>query len=398
MDAFSCDGYTTYSDASTPRTPSPRTAEGYIIPSPAHFKVELDPVPNIFADNMADDHTVAPEGHSIWHGMNNASPLSLPMNNSRGSLLQELYDNDLSNSQHIHQPEYTEPMHVGNDWNSGMHQSYQSQQQMLQQENMTSMRRATYPYVRQDRDDALPYSLPNFLPRENEHYMSPFSRPDSLYGEPLPMMDHSHHMHPFNSHDQFVPNRYDMGSSVSSSPASSLREFDPLDPHVKLEETAPVIVPSQTCLYRPASSSPMHPVTYLSPHTGLPVRHTDDASSKETPTLRRRCFNCSQTEPPSWRRSTLNPGKIVCNKCGLYERTHLRPRPLRFDELRTGNKSRKQPKAAVPGSPASKPNPLVKKESDGDSVMPRDRRASVSSSSGSVHSSSDWDDSGKLIA
>ncbi|KAK7015612.1 hypothetical protein R3P38DRAFT_2518817, partial [Favolaschia claudopus] len=39
-----------------------------------------------------------------------------------------------------------------------------------------------------------------------------------------------------------------------------------------------------------------------------------------------RCFNCHTTEPPSWRRSTLNPGKIVCNKCGLYERTHLRAR------------------------------------------------------------------------
>ncbi|KAG5219933.1 Homobasidiomycete-specific transcription factor [Salix suchowensis] len=69
-------------------------------------------------------------------------------------------------------------------------------------------------------------------------------------------------------------------------------------------------------------------------------------ASKETQYLRRRCFNCHTTEPPSWRRSTLNPGKIVCNKCGLYERTHLRPRPLRFDELRAGNKARKNSSAA----------------------------------------------------
>ncbi|KAJ7827003.1 hypothetical protein B0H14DRAFT_2289802, partial [Mycena olivaceomarginata] len=62
--------------------------------------------------------------------------------------------------------------------------------------------------------------------------------------------------------------------------------------------------------------------------------YTDDAVSKETQYLRRRCFTCRTTEPPSWRRSTLNPGKIVCNRCGLYERTHLRARPLRFDELR----------------------------------------------------------------
>ncbi|KAF8605297.1 hypothetical protein BDV93DRAFT_423478, partial [Ceratobasidium sp. AG-I] len=52
---------------------------------------------------------------------------------------------------------------------------------------------------------------------------------------------------------------------------------------------------------------------------------TDDAASKETQYLRRRCHNCQQVEPPSWRRSHLVPGKIVCNRCGLYERTHLRP-------------------------------------------------------------------------
>ncbi|KAG9018543.1 hypothetical protein FRB90_011519 [Tulasnella sp. 427] len=58
-----------------------------------------------------------------------------------------------------------------------------------------------------------------------------------------------------------------------------------------------------------------------------PIVHTDDAASKETANLRRKCHNCQTTEPPSWRRSTLAPGKIVCNRCGLYERTHLRPRP-----------------------------------------------------------------------
>ena len=125
------------------------------------------------------------------------------------------------------------------------------------------------------------------------------------------------------------------------------------------------------------------------------VQHTDDAASKETQYLRRRCFNCHTTEPPSWRRSTLNPGKIVCNKCGLYERTHLRPRPLRFDELRAGSKTRKQPK--VSGSPkaAKVPPQMIKKEpSELDNAMPR--RSSVSSSASSVHSaSSDWDETGE---
>jgi hypothetical protein len=63
---------------------------------------------------------------------------------------------------------------------------------------------------------------------------------------------------------------------------------------------------------------------------GLPVQHTDDAASKETQYLRRRCFTCHTTESSSWRRSTLHVGQIVCNKCGLYERTHARPRPARL--------------------------------------------------------------------
>ncbi|KAG9124739.1 hypothetical protein FRC07_010432 [Ceratobasidium sp. 392] len=61
------------------------------------------------------------------------------------------------------------------------------------------------------------------------------------------------------------------------------------------------------------------------------ITYTDDSATKLTQYLRRRCFNCRVTEPPGWRKSTLNPGKIVCNKCGLYERSHARPRPLHMD-------------------------------------------------------------------
>ncbi|KAH7344826.1 hypothetical protein B0J17DRAFT_16759 [Rhizoctonia solani] len=42
-------------------------------------------------------------------------------------------------------------------------------------------------------------------------------------------------------------------------------------------------------------------------------------------------LNLISLQPPGWRKSTLNPGKIVCNKCGLYERSHARPRPLHMD-------------------------------------------------------------------
>ncbi|KAG6815244.1 hypothetical protein H0H87_003659 [Tephrocybe sp. NHM501043] len=307
MDSLHFDPYLPYADAA-PRTPSPHDVHF------AHYKQPLDhpTEPRIF-EGPNDDAAVTDNVYQQ------------PFYHSRGSLLQELYDHDLAEQQQQQQqPQYPQP-----------DASWEAPQYHM-------VRRATFPYVRQDRDDGLPLQqYPPFM----QHY-----------AEPLP------ELHP------------------------PYADYDDA-PSIKLEDSS-LMVPSQPAFYpRPPSAMP---IAYLSPHSGLPVQHTDDAASKETQYLRRRCFNCHTTEPPSWRRSTLNPGKIVCNKCGLYERTHLRPRPLRFDELRAGNKARStKTKGTV--SPKAK-LPLVKKE-------PRDynglvRRASVSSSS-SVHSgsgASDWDD------
>jgi hypothetical protein len=232
-------------------------------------------------------------------------------------------------------------------------------------------------------------------PQHQQQQLNHFpSRHEPLYSDPIPLSQPGDHY---------------------ASPHAPFQEFDDTN-NIKLEDNGSLLMPSQN-FYRTSSGSSAspspnmcHPMTmsYLSPHSGLPVQHTDDAASKETQYLRRRCFNCHTTEPPSWRRSTLNPGKIVCNKCGLYERTHLRPRPLRFDELRAGNKARKQNKRTMspksrlstaaaagtggaPGSPGQ-----VKKE-------PREfglvRRSSVSSTSSALSSSgaSDWDDNGKFL-
>ncbi|TDL21885.1 hypothetical protein BD410DRAFT_723829, partial [Rickenella mellea] len=61
---------------------------------------------------------------------------------------------------------------------------------------------------------------------------------------------------------------------------------------------------------------------------------TDDASTKLSDRVRRRCFNCCTTDTSTWRRSSLHPGKVLCNKCGLFERTHARPRPDQFPHKR----------------------------------------------------------------
>jgi hypothetical protein len=62
--------------------------------------------------------------------------------------------------------------------------------------------------------------------------------------------------------------------------------------------------------------------------------YTDDATTKLNDRIRRRCFNCCTTDTSTWRRSSLNPGKVLCNKCGLFERTHNRARPEQFPHKR----------------------------------------------------------------
>ncbi|KAJ6474904.1 hypothetical protein C8R45DRAFT_834773, partial [Mycena sanguinolenta] len=66
----------------------------------------------------------------------------------------------------------------------------------------------------------------------------------------------------------------------------------------------------------------------------IQVVHTDDAATKLSDRVRRRCFNCCTTDTSTWRRSNLSPGKVLCNKCGLFERTHQRPRPEQFPHKR----------------------------------------------------------------
>ncbi|KAI0793689.1 hypothetical protein C8Q74DRAFT_1365268 [Fomes fomentarius] len=64
------------------------------------------------------------------------------------------------------------------------------------------------------------------------------------------------------------------------------------------------------------------------------IIHTDDASTKLSDRVRRKCYNCRTTDTSTWRRSSLTPGKVLCNKCGLFERTHSRPRPEQFPHKR----------------------------------------------------------------
>ncbi|KAI0751066.1 hypothetical protein C8Q80DRAFT_1217934 [Daedaleopsis nitida] len=367
-----------------------------------HFTRNIFEHPDEGAVVVTDHHHPPPmEAAHMW---SSPYPTSFPTPpGSRGSLLEELYDHDIPDHSvpqdvyidHRHQ-QSAEPGFHGGNW-SGIPQSanghHHVSHQMRHPHDIAMTRRATFPYVRHDRGEPPMSYTPSFMGSDHDSVSSygSQSRPSTMYSEPL-SLDGSPHMGMCEPMHPSMDEPFAHTVSMNHSPHPPYHDFHhPLD-GIKTEDAPPVIVPSQTAWSRPSSAG-MQPLPCLSPHAGLMVQHTDDAASKETQYLRRRCFNCHTTEPPSWRRSTLNPGKIVCNKCGLYERTHLRPRPLRFDELRAGSKTRKQPK--VNGSPkaAKMPPQMIKKEpSEMDNAMPR--RASVSSSASSVHSgSSDWDES-----
>ncbi|KAJ6560273.1 hypothetical protein B0H19DRAFT_112532 [Mycena capillaripes] len=336
-----------------PRTPSPPSLPMRYSSSPQNYKTELDPV-RIFSQD--DDQYQ-------WGQQQQQFPPP-----ARPSLLQELYESD--------SPEHASPpdMYVEHDWPAPQPAP---QQQHQRPQDYTMIRRATFPYARQERPEDLQY--PPFL----HHDTYPDAHPMPLSAEPSALHGHAH-------------------GPTYSPPGYAPADFDP---HVKVEDHHAMPYQQQQHFYRghpsmhpahhmhPAHMHPhhagMHPHAHhggFAPH-GLPVQHTDDAASKETQYLRRRCFNCHTTEPPSWRRSTLNPGKIVCNKCGLYERTHLRARPLRFDELRAGNKARGKGGKGVGGSPKQTQGGVKKTGAIA-------RRNSVSSTGSSAQSgNSDWDDS-----
>ncbi|KAJ7447678.1 hypothetical protein FB451DRAFT_1411773 [Mycena latifolia] len=96
----------------------------------------------------------------------------------------------------------------------------------------------------------------------------------------------------------------------------------------------PAGFPIQHPGYAPYPLHPAPPQNNPAPTSVIQVVHTDDAATKLSDRVRRRCFNCCTTDTTTWRRSNLSPGKVLCNKCGLFERTHSRPRPEQFPHKR----------------------------------------------------------------
>lgn len=92
------------------------------------------------------------------------------------------------------------------------------------------------------------------------------------------------------------------------------------------------VVPSQI-------SGGAHEITYHYPgQQHFNAIYTDDATTKLNDRIRRRCFNCCTTDTSTWRRSSLNPGKVVsectatsCNPTPDADTALQQMRPVRAD-------------------------------------------------------------------
>ncbi|KAJ7907372.1 hypothetical protein B0H13DRAFT_694676 [Mycena leptocephala] len=136
-------------------------------------------------------------------------------------------------------------------------------------------------------------------------------------------------------------------------------------------------------------SAPMAPPQGSGGGTGaIQVVHTDDAATKLSDRVRRRCFNCCTTDASTWRRSNLSPGNVITLQQMRPLRTHAlastpeqfphKPGPLASSTLRSRTPPRIQPyqtpahypppdsgsyptsaSASAPAPPTARPLPLI---------------------------------------
>ncbi|KAJ7176375.1 hypothetical protein C8R43DRAFT_557806 [Mycena crocata] len=99
------------------------------------------------------------------------------------------------------------------------------------------------------------------------------------------------------------------------------------------------VIPSTTAEPTQGQGSAYYRERSPSPPYGNPLRHT--------------CCNCHTTDSRAWRRSVLTPGEYVCNKCGLFERSHSRPRPTEFSPRKRPRTEKTSPTTPSDTAPAA---------------------------------------------
>jgi len=145
------------------------------------------------------------------------------------------------------------------------------------------------------------------------------SHPQPYYSQPPPPMNHHHGHRAYDVHE------YAAASAPQSVPSHNMNG-PPVGMTMATGGVTSAREPYGMPIPMPYAGGPMH--------SNVPIVYTEDAATKLSDRVRRRCFNCCTTDTSTWRRSNLSPGKVLCNKCGLFERTHSRPRPEQFPHKR----------------------------------------------------------------
>ncbi|KAF8883478.1 hypothetical protein CPB84DRAFT_1850940 [Gymnopilus junonius] len=170
-------------------------------------------------------------------------------------------------------------------------------------------------------------STPHIRRSPPQHSMPMYAAP---YQHDPPMMPSARH----HSNHQYAPRAEVIshpGGTYLYSPHPAFDQHPRYDHHQHHNPKTPARSPTRPPLQHMNDYNRQYPIPNQPPVT---IVHTDDAATKLTDGIRRRCFNCCTTDTSTWRRSNLSPGKVLCNKCGLFERTHSRPRPDQFPHKR----------------------------------------------------------------
>ncbi|QRW16396.1 GATA type zinc finger [Rhizoctonia solani] len=149
---------------------------------------------------------------------------------------------------------------------------------------------------------------------------------------------------------------------------------------IKTEPTSSVVVPTQSPYYsRPPSVASSLSSGPVPPHHIVHVVFTDDAASKETQYLRRRCHNCQQVEPPAGDALTWSPERSYATDADSTNEPTSDLDPIA---------SMRQPPA-----PAVTQFTVKQEAVSGDLELDSRRGSVASSLSGSASSPGEWEDS-----
>ena len=155
--------------------------------------------------------------------------------------------------------------------------------------NSTPHIRRTPPNLQQQQQQQ-PMYPPSYDQRHHYAQRDPISHPPYSYPpqpfEPQQRYEHHHPQHPHSQHP-------DSHSQYHTQPYFNVPTMaHPQPPPPQMRD-------NYGRQYPPINQAP------------VTIVHTDDAATKLTDGIRRRCFNCCTTDTSTWRRSNLSPGKVV---------------------------------------------------------------------------------------